>query len=61
MPNISAGSQNQVVTEKEKLESLKCLKVFIPEYTDEQLLTALSQTNWESDKALELMMEETFN
>ena len=59
-PNTLANN-SQVITEKEKFESLKCLKVYFSEFTDAQLFEALGRASWDSDKALELLMEETFN
>ena len=45
----------------EKLESLKCLKVYFPKYTDAQLFAALGKVAWDSEKALTLLFEETYN
>ena len=47
--------------EKEREESLKCLKVYFPDHSENQLITALENSSWDSGKALEILMEETFN
>ena len=49
------------MTEKEKLESLRCLKVYFSDYTDAQLFAALRKVAWDSDKALDRLFEETYN
>ena len=60
--NSGAMQQDEnVITEKEKLESLKCLKVYFSDYTDAQLLAALRKVAWDSDKALDRLFEETYN
>ena len=50
-----------ITSETEKLESLKCLKVYFPKYSDAQLFSALGKAEWDSEKALTLLFEETYN
>ena len=52
------AAPNTSVAENEKLESLK---VCFPDYKEEQLLAALCKANWDSDKALEILFEISFN
>jgi len=40
---------------------MKCLKEYFSDYTDAQLFTALGKANWDTDKALEILFDETFN
>ena len=40
---------------------MKCLKVYFPKYTDAQLFAALGKVAWDSEKALTLLFEETYN
>ena len=40
---------------------MKCLKVYFPNYTDAQLFAALGKASWDSEKALTLLFDETYN
>ena len=55
---------NNLVSENDKLERLEMLKVYFvdySDYSDEKLRTVLRETNWDTDKTMEILMEETYN
>ena len=58
---MGAVEDNSLVSESEKLERIKLLKLFIQDCSDEGFYEVLTRTKWDTDKALELMMEETYN
>ena len=45
------------LSDSEKSECIKLLKVYFEKYSDATLSDVLSKTKWDTDKALELMME----
>ena len=58
---LSRKQNNNLVSENDKLERLEMLKVYFVDYSDEKLRSLLSKTNWDTDKSLEILMEETYN
>lgn len=55
---------NSLVSENEKLQRLEMLKVYFvdySDYSDEKLRSVLRETNWDTDKTMEILMEETYN
>ena len=52
---------NSLVSEHEKLQRLEICKVYFVDYSDEKLRSVLRETNWDTDKAMEILMEETYN
>ena len=55
---------NSLVSENEKLQRLEMLKVYFDDnsdYSDEKLRGVLCKTNWDTDKTMEILMEETYN
>ena len=58
---LSRKQNNNLVSENDKLERREMLKVYFVDYSDEKLRSLLSKTNWDTDKSLEILMEETYN
>ena len=61
---LSRQQNNNLVSENDKLERLEMLKVYFvdySDYSDEKLRSVLSKTNWDTDKTMEILMEETYN